>query len=163
MYCLGRGYAMKCPFCGNPDSKVIDSRSADNGQVIRRRRECKSCKKRFTTFERFEQFPVAVIKSRGDKEPYKREKILIGLRKAFEKRPITSQQIEELASEIEAELRSEGSKEIQSNYIGMVVLKKLKEVDEVAYLRFASVYKDFKDISEFQIELGQLLEKKEEK
>lgn len=154
---------MKCPFCGNPDSKVIDSRSADNGQVIRRRRECKSCKKRFTTFERFEQFPVAVIKSRGDKEPYKREKILIGLRKAFEKRPITSQQIEELASEIEAELRSEGSKEIQSNYIGMVVLKKLKEVDEVAYLRFASVYKDFKDISEFQIELGQLLEKKEEK
>ena len=154
---------MKCPFCGNPDSKVIDSRSADNGQVIRRRRECKSCKKRFTTFERFEQFPVAVIKSRGDKKPYKREKILVGLRKAFEKRPVTSQQIEELASEIEAELRSEGNKEIQSSYIGMIVLKKLKEVDEVAYLRFASVYKDFKDISEFQIELGQLLEKKEEK
>ena len=104
-----------------------------------------------------------MIKSRGDKEPYKREKILVGLRKAFEKRPVTSQQIEELASEIEAELRSEGNKEIQSSYIGMIVLKKLKEVDEVAYLRFASVYKDFKDISEFQIELGQLLEKKEEK
>ena len=154
---------MKCPFCGNPDSKVIDSRSADNGQVIRRRRECKSCKKRFTTFERFEQFPVAVIKSKGDKEPYKREKILVGLRKAFEKRPVTSQQIEEIASEIEAELRSEGSKELQSTYIGMVVLKKLKEVDEVAYLRFASVYKDFKDISEFQSELGQLLKKKEER
>jgi transcriptional repressor NrdR len=163
MYCLGRGYKMKCPFCGNPDSKVIDSRSADNGQVIRRRRECKSCKKRFTTFERFEQFPVAVIKSKGDKEPYKREKILVGLRKAFEKRPVTSQQIEEIASEIEAELRSEGSKELQSTYIGMVVLKKLKEVDEVAYLRFASVYKDFKDISEFQSELGQLLKKKEER
>ena len=152
---------MKCPFCGNPDSKVIDSRSADNGQVIRRRRECKGCKKRFTTFERFEQFPVAVVKSNGDKEPYKREKILTGLRKAFEKRPATSQQIEELASEIEAELRAEGSKEIPSTYIGMVVLKKLKEMDEVAYLRFASVYKDFKDITEFQSELGQLLEKKE--
>ena len=123
----------------------------------------KSCKKRFTTFERFEQFPVAVIKSKGDKEPYKREKILVGLRKAFEKRPVTSQQIEEIASEIEAELRSEGSKELQSTYIGMVVLKKLKEVDEVAYLRFASVYKDFKDISEFQSELGQLLKKKEER
>lgn len=154
---------MRCPFCGNPDSKVIDSRSADNGQVIRRRRECKSCKKRFTTFERFEQFPVAVVKSNGDKEPYKREKILLGLRKAFEKRPATSQQIEELASAIEAELRAEGNKEIPSNYIGMVVLKKLKEMDEVAYLRFASVYKNFKDITEFQSELGQLLEKKEGK
>jgi transcriptional repressor NrdR len=154
---------MNCPFCGNPDSKVIDSRSADAGQVIRRRRECKSCKKRFTTFERFEQFPVAVLKRNGDKEPYKREKILIGLRKAFEKRPITSQQIEEIASEIEAELRAEGSKEIPANLIGMAVLMKLKEIDEVAYLRFASVYKDFKDITEFQSELGQLLEKKPER
>jgi transcriptional repressor NrdR len=154
---------MNCPFCGNPDSKVIDSRSADAGQVIRRRRECKSCKKRFTTFERFEQFPVAVLKRNGDKEPYRKEKILIGLRKAFEKRPITSQQIEEIASEIEAELRADGSKEIPANIIGMAVLMKLKEIDEVAYLRFASVYKDFKDINEFQSELGQLLEKKPER
>ncbi len=154
---------MKCPFCGNPDSKVIDSRSADNGHVIRRRRECKNCKRRFTTFERFEQFPVTVVKSNGDKEPYRREKILVGLRKAFEKRPVTSQQIEDVTSEIEAELRAEGKKEIPASLIGMAVLKKLKEMDEVAYLRFASVYKDFKDITEFQRELGQLLEKKEDK
>jgi transcriptional repressor NrdR len=154
---------MKCPFCGNPDSKVIDSRSAENGQVIRRRRECKNCRRRFTTFERFEQFPVAVVKRNGDKEPYRREKILVGLRKAFEKRPITSQQIEELASKIEAELRAEGKEEVPSSFIGMLVLKNLKEIDEVAYLRFASVYKDFKDITEFQSELGQLLEKKENK
>lgn len=154
---------MKCPFCGNPDSKVIDSRSAENGQVIRRRRECKQCKKRFTTFERFEQFPVAVVKRNGDKEPYRREKILIGLRKAFEKRPVTSQQIEELASKIEAELRAEGKEEVPSNFIGMLVLKNLKEIDEVAYLRFASVYKDFQSVTEFQSELGQLLEKKEAK
>ncbi|MBN2025914.1 MAG: transcriptional repressor NrdR [Actinobacteria bacterium] len=153
---------MKCPFCGNPDSKVIDSRSAENGQVIRRRRECKGCRKRFTTFERFEQFPVAVIKRNGDKETYKREKILIGLRKAFEKRPVTSQEIENLAYEIEAELRAEGKPEIPASQIGLAVLRKLKEVDEVAYLRFASVYKDFKDITEFQSELGQLLEKKED-
>jgi transcriptional repressor NrdR len=154
---------MKCPFCGNPDSKVIDSRSAENEQVIRRRRECKSCKKRFTTFERFELFPVAVIKRNGDKEPYKRDKILIGLRKAFEKRPVTSQQIEDMAYGIEAELRAEGKKEIPSSFIGMLVLKNLKEMDEIAYLRFASVYKDFKDVKEFQSELGQLLEKKERK
>lgn len=153
---------MKCPFCGNPDSKVIDSRSAENGQVIRRRRECKRCGKRFTTFERFEQFPVAVVKRGGDKEPYKRDKILVGLRKAFEKRPVTSHEIEEMAAEIEAGLRAEGKQDIPSSFIGMLVLKKLKEVDEVAYLRFASVYKNFKDISEFQSELGQLLEKKED-
>jgi transcriptional repressor NrdR len=154
---------MKCPFCGNPDSKVIDSRSAENGLVIRRRRECKDCGKRFTTYERFEMFPVAVIKRNGDKEPYKREKILIGLRKAFEKRPVTSQQIEEITNKIEAELRAEGKKEIPSSVVGMQVLKNLKDIDEVAYLRFASVYKDFKDVSEFQSELGQLLEKKEKK
>ncbi len=153
---------MKCPFCGNPDSKVIDSRSADNGQVIRRRRECKNCSKRFTTFERFDQFPVTVVKRNGDREPYKREKILVGLRKAFEKRPVTSQQVEDVASDIEAELRAEGKKEIPTSLIGMAVLKKLKELDEIAYLRFASVYKDFKDITEFQSELGQLLKKKED-
>ena len=153
---------MKCPYCGYPGSKVIDSRSAENGQVIRRRRECKDCKKRFTTFERFEQFPVAVIKRNGDREPYKKEKILVGLQKAFEKRPATSQQIEELANKIEAELRAEGKKEIHSDYIGRLILINLKEMDDVAYLRFASVYKDFKDITEFQSELGELLEKKEE-
>lgn len=154
---------MKCPYCSYPDTKVVDSRSADGGSVIRRRRECKSCGRRFTTFERFEQMPAVVIKRSGDKEPYRKEKILVGLKKAFEKRPVTSQHIEEIADRIEAELRSEGKTEVKSSLIGMMVLKKLKEIDEVAYLRFASVYKNFKDISEFQIELGQLLEKKEEK
>lgn len=131
--------------------------------MIRRRRKCTSCGKRFTTFERFEQYPVAVIKRSGDKEPFRREKILAGLKKAFEKRPITTQEIEELVSEIESELRERGEKEVHSSIIGMLVLKKLKDIDEVAYLRFASVYKDFKDITEFQLELGQLLEKKERK
>lgn len=154
---------MKCPFCGEPDTKVVDSRATDGGLVIRRRRKCPSCGRRFTTFERFEQYPVAVIKRSGDKEPFRREKILTGLKKAFEKRPITTQEIEELVSEIEGELRERGEKEVHSSLIGMLVLKKLKDLDEVAYLRFASVYKDFKDITEFQLELGQLLEKKERK
>lgn len=154
---------MKCPFCGCPDSKVIDSRNAEQGAAIRRRRSCKECGKRFTTFERYERMPLTVIKRSGDKEPYKREKVLTGLRKAFEKRPITSQEIEDLAMAIEAELREEGRNEIPSSAIGMAVLRRLKEMDEVAYLRFASVYKEFKDISEFQSELGQLLEKKVEK
>ncbi len=154
---------MRCPFCGAPDTKVVDSRSTDGGLVIRRRRKCPSCAKRFTTFERFEQYPVAVIKRSGDKEPYRREKILAGLKKAFEKRPITTKEIEDLVSEIECELRERGEKEVHSSIIGMLVLKKLKDLDEVAYLRFASVYKDFKDITEFQLELGQLLEKKERK
>lgn len=157
------GNAMKCPFCGCPDSKVIDSRNAEQGAAIRRRRSCKECGKRFTTFERYERMPLTVIKRSGDKEPYKREKVLTGLRKAFEKRPITSQEIEDLAMAIEAELREEGRNEIPSSAIGMAVLRRLKEMDEVAYLRFASVYKEFKDISEFQSELGQLLEKKVEK
>lgn len=154
---------MKCPFCGYPDSKVIDSRDTDGGQVIRRRRSCKKCGKRFTTFERYEQVSMTVIKRSGDREPYKREKVLAGLKKAFEKRPVTSQEIEDMVTSIEAELKEEGKREIPSSAIGMAVLRRLKEMDKVAYLRFASVYKDFKDVSEFQSELGQLLEKKVEK
>ncbi|MGQ9474818.1 MAG: transcriptional regulator NrdR [Actinomycetota bacterium] len=154
---------MKCPYCGYPDSKVIDSRESDGGQAIRRRRECKSCGNRFTTFERYEQFPMTVLKRSGDREPFRREKLLTGLKKAFEKRPVTSQQIEDLATSIEAELREGGKREIPSSTIGMAVLRRLKDLDDVAYLRFASVYKDFKDIREFQSELGQLLEKKVEK
>ncbi|MGQ9757634.1 MAG: transcriptional regulator NrdR [Actinomycetota bacterium] len=154
---------MKCPYCGYPDSKVIDSRETDGGQAIRRRRECKSCGNRFTTFERYEQFPMTVLKRSGDREPFRREKLLTGLKKAFEKRPVTSQQIEDLATSIEAELREGGKREIPSSTIGMAVLRRLKDLDDVAYLRFASVYKDFKDIREFQSELGQLLEKKVEK
>jgi transcriptional repressor NrdR len=150
---------MKCPFCGGPDTKVIDSRPSDEGNVIRRRRECKVCMSRFTTFERFEILGLTVVKSSGDKEPYDRDKLLRGLRKAFEKRPFTTQQIEDLVTEIENELRTTGDQEIRSALIGALVLRKLKEMDEIAYLRFASVYKNFKNATEFQQELGQLLEK----
>ncbi len=150
---------MKCPFCGFEDSKVIDSRSSDGGSSIRRRRQCKKCKARFTTFERYEQIPAVVVKRNGDREPYNREKILVGLNKAFQKRPVTKQKIQELLEDIESELRTHGGKEVETSYIGMVVLKKLKELDEVAYLRFASVYKEFKDVSQFQEELIELLKK----
>jgi transcriptional repressor NrdR len=150
---------MKCPFCGYQDSKVIDSRSSDGGNVIRRRRECLECKSRFTTFERYEQIPSVVIKRSGERVPYKREKIMVGLSKAFEKRPVSKQKVEELLESIEAELRAQGEREIKSSLVGMIVLKKLKEIDEVAYLRFASVYKDFQDVSQFQEELGELMKK----
>lgn len=150
---------MKCPFCGHKDSKVVDSRSSDGGNVIRRRRECLGCALRFTTFERYEQIPSVVIKRAGEREPYKREKILVGLNKAFEKRGMSKQKIEEILESIESELRAQGEREIKSSLIGMIILKKLKEADEVAYLRFASVYKDFQDVSQFQKELGELLKK----
>jgi transcriptional repressor NrdR len=150
---------MKCPFCGHQDSKVVDSRSSDGGNVIRRRRECLGCGSRFTTFERYEQIPSVVIKRTGEHEPFKREKILVGLNKAFEKRGMSKQKIEEILESIESELRAQGDREIKSSLIGMIILKKLKEADEVAYLRFASVYKDFQDVSQFQKELGELLKK----
>ncbi len=153
---------MKCPFCGSPDTKVIDSRPSDEGTSIRRRRECKVCKSRFTTFERFEVVGLIIVKRGGDKEPYDREKLIRGLRKAFEKRPITTQEIEDMAVGIESELRTSGEQEVLSARIGALVLRKLKEVDEIAYLRFASVYKNFKDVTEFQQELGLLLEKQED-
>ncbi len=153
---------MKCPFCGSPDTKVIDSRPSDEGASIRRRRECKICKSRFTTFERFEVVGLTVVKRTGDREPYDRDKLIRGLRKAFEKRPATTQDIEDMANDIESELRTSGDQEILSARIGALVLRKLKEVDEIAYLRFASVYKNFKDVTEFQQELGLLLEKQED-
>lgn len=150
---------MKCPFCGHQDSRVIDSRSSEGGNVIRRRRECLECRSRFTTFERYEQIPSVVIKRSGERVPYKREKIMVGLNKAFEKRPVSRQKIEELLESIEADLRAQGEREIKSSLIGMMILKRLKEIDEVAYLRFASVYKDFQDVSQFQQELGELMKK----
>ena len=150
---------MKCPFCGGGNSKVIDSRESDGGSAIRRRRECLVCSSRFTTFERYENIPSVVIKRNGEKEPYRREKIAMGLGKALEKRPVSKQRLHQMIEEIESELRSRGEREIKSSVIGMIVLRKLKEVDEVAYLRFASVYKEFKDLTQFQEELGELLKK----
>ncbi len=154
---------LKCPYCGKGSSKVIDSRESEGGAAIRRRRECLECKKRFTTFERYENMPSVVVKRSGEKEPYRREKIAVGLSKAMEKRPFSKQKLQELLEEIDSELRSRGEREIKSSAIGMIILRKLKELDEVAYLRFASVYKGFSDITQFQEELGELLKKEKGK
>lgn len=140
---------------------MVDSRESEGGVAIRRRRECKSCGNRFTTFERYENIPAVVIKRGGDKEPYDREKLAAGIRKALEKRPFEKQKIQELIDQIEGELRATGQREIKSSVIGMIVLRRLKDLDEVAYLRFASVYKGFRDITQFQEELGELLKKEE--
>ncbi|MCS7233677.1 MAG: transcriptional regulator NrdR [Synergistetes bacterium] len=150
---------MKCPFCGEPESKVIDSRPVEDGSVIRRRRECLKCTKRFTTYERIESHSILVIKKDGRREMFDREKIIRGLLKACEKRPVSREKIEEIADGIEAELRSEGRKEITSKEIGERVIEALKELDKVAYVRFASVYREFTDLTHFIKELENLLNK----
>ncbi len=150
---------MRCPFCGNLESRVIDSRPVEDGAAIRRRRECLSCKKRFTTYERVESPVMLVIKKDGRREMFDREKIIKGLLKACEKRPVSRERIEEIASEIEADLRMEGRKEVSSKEIGEKVIEALKEIDKVAYVRFASVYREFTDLSHFIKELETLLNK----
>ncbi len=150
---------MKCPFCGNLESKVVDSRPVEDGAAIRRRRECLSCKKRFTTYERIESPVMLVIKKDGRREMFDREKIIKGLLKACEKRPVSRERIEEIASEIEADLRMEGRKEVSSKEIGERVIEALKDIDKVAYVRFASVYREFTDLSHFIKELETLLNK----
>ena len=144
---------MKCMFCGCLDSKVIDSRSAEDGAIIRRRRECLNCQKRFTTFEMLETVQVIVIKKNGSKELFDRNKLLSGLLKACQKRPVNA---EEIVNEIENELQNSLSNEITTTEIGELVMDKLKERDEVAYVRFASVYREFKDLETFLAELKQL-------
>ncbi|MBC7332318.1 MAG: transcriptional repressor NrdR [Synergistetes bacterium] len=150
---------MKCPFCGEPESKVIDSRPVEDGSVIRRRRECLVCGKRFTTYERIESPTILVIKKDGRRELFDREKIIRGLLKACEKRPVSREKIEEIADQIEADLRAEGRKEITSKEIGEKVIEALKELDKVAYVRFASVYREFTDLTHFIRELESLLNK----
>ncbi len=150
---------VKCPFCGNLESRVIDSRPVEDGAAIRRRRECLSCKKRFTTYERIESPVMLVIKKDGRREMFDREKIIKGLLKACEKRPVSRERIEEIASEIEADLRMEGRKEVSSKEIGERVIEALKDIDKVAYVRFASVYREFTDLSHFIKELETLLNK----
>ena len=144
---------MKCPNCGFSDSKVIDSRPIEEGNSIRRRRECLACQKRFTTFEMIETVQIIVIKKNGTKELFDRNKLLSGLLKACQKRPVNA---EEIVGEIEAELQNSLSHEISTNEIGEIVMRKLKERDEVAYVRFASVYREFKDIETFLSELSRL-------
>lgn len=148
---------MKCPFCGFHDSKVIDSRPADDGATIRRRRECLDCQKRFTTYEIIERMPLAVIKRDGSRQSFDKIKLINGMLRACEKRPITMAQIEVIADDIEQELRGNLESEINSDQIGEMVMDRLKTLDEVAYVRFASVYRSFKDINTFMDELTKLL------
>ncbi|WAA10183.1 transcriptional regulator NrdR [Fervidibacillus albus] len=153
---------MKCPSCHFNNTRVIDSRPVDDARSIRRRRECEKCGYRFTTFERVEEIPLIVIKKEGTREEFSREKILRGLIKACEKRPVSLEQLEEVTMEIERELRNIGISEIKSATIGEMVMDKLANIDEVAYVRFASVYRQFKDINVFIDELKELLKKEEE-
>ena len=148
---------MKCPFCGFTDSKGIDSRPAEDGTTIRRRRECLECQKRFTTYEIIERMPLVVIKRDGSRESFDKVKIINGVIRACEKRPVTMTQIESLANEIELELRGRLESEVSSELIGEMVMTRLKDLDEVAYVRFASVYRSFKDINTFMEELTKLL------
>lgn len=140
---------MRCPYCTSPNIKVLDKRENSDG-IIRRRRECLKCSKRFTTHERIESMPLKVVKKSGGKEHFNKDKVLKGVLRACEKRPITSEQIDNLLAEIEAELRSNDTQEIHSQVIGELVMEKLMQLDKVAYVRFASVYKDFTDIQSFE-------------
>jgi transcriptional repressor NrdR len=148
---------MKCPFCGSENDKVIDSRISQGGDVTRRRRECESCERRYTTYERVEQVLPMVVKKDQRREPFNREKVLAGLRRACEKRPIEWEKVDALVNRIERELAGSGDKEVDSSRIGEQVMAGLRELDQVAYVRFASVYRSFKDIHEFMAELRELL------
>jgi len=151
---------VNCPFCNFSETKVIDSRPTEEGQAIRRRRECLKCGKRFTTYEKIEKVPLIVVKKDGNRQPYDRNKILNGILKACEKRPVSLNEIEEIVNEIEKELYNSMEKEVTSQQIGQMVMERLKKVDEVSYVRFASVYRQFKDINTFMEELNKLLNEK---
>ena len=149
---------MKCPYCGYQESKVVDSRHSDDGVSIRRRRECLSCQKRFTTYEKVETIPLIVIKKDNNREVYDRTKIENGVLRACHKRPISADQIKHLVDEVETEIFNREEKEIPSRVIGELVMNKLKDLEAVAYVRFASVYREFKDINTFMDELKKVLE-----
>ena len=151
---------MRCPFCGYSESKVIDSRPADEGSSIRRRRECLSCAKRFTTYETVESLPMMVVKKDGSRQSFDRRKVLGGMIRACEKRPVPLAELEKIASEIEQDLQNSMEREISTETIGERVMERLRAVDQVAYVRFASVYRQFKDIDTFMAELNKLLAEK---
>lgn len=151
---------MRCPFCAHPESKVIDSRPADEGASIRRRRECLACHKRFTTYETMESLPLMVVKKDGSRQSFDRNKVLGGLIRACEKRPVSYATLESIVNDIEQTLQSQMDREVRSAQIGELVMERLKKVDEVSYVRFASVYRQFKDINTFLDELNKLLEDK---
>ena len=151
---------MKCPYCGYAESKVIDSRPAEEGASIRRRRECLACQRRFTTYEIMERLPLVVVKRDGSRQTFDKNKLINSMLKACEKRSVALDELEKIADEIEQELQNELEREIPTSEIGELVMDKLKDLDEVAYVRFASVYRQFKDINTFMNELSRLLEDK---
>jgi len=150
---------MKCPFCGDIDNKVIDSRLSKNASVIRRRRECLLCNRRFTTYEQIEEIPIMIVKKDDRREVFNRDKVRSGMKRACEKRNISMVVIEEFIDELERDLREIGEKEIQAHIIGEKIMEKLHDLDDVAYVRFASVYREFKDVNDFVSELKSLLSK----
>ncbi|ASV68753.1 transcriptional regulator NrdR [Cytobacillus sp. FSL W7-1323] len=152
---------MKCPSCQHNNTRVLDSRPVDEGKSIRRRRECEKCGYRFTTFEKVEEIPLIVVKKEGTREEFSREKILRGLIKACEKRPVALKELEDITFQVEKELRSNGVSEVKSDDVGEMVMDRLVKVDDVAYVRFASVYRQFKDINVFIEELKELMKKEQ--
>jgi len=154
---------VKCPFCGNLDDKVIDSREGRIGDTIRRRRECLKCERRFTTYERIDEIPYMVIKKDGRRERFERQKILQGLLKACEKRPVATPKLETIVDEIEGVVQEATERELTTTEIGGMIMSRLKKLDKVAYVRFASVYMDFKDVQEFMAELKNLLKDRAKK
>ncbi|HEX9775003.1 MAG TPA: transcriptional regulator NrdR [Actinomycetota bacterium] len=151
---------MRCPYCKEVDDKVVDSRLAEDGHAIRRRRECLACGRRFTTFERSEAAPLTVVKRTGERVSYDRAKVVQGVAKACVNRPVSADEVERVADEIEEAIRASGTTEVSTQEIGLAVLDRLRDLDEVAYVRFASVYKDFQELTDFEREVGQLLLKK---
>ena len=153
---------MKCPYCFHRDSRVIDSRSVEDGTSIRRRRECPICGRRFTTYEKYEEAPLVVSKKDGRRELFEQKKLLGGLLKAFEKRPVPYERVQEIADKVERELRTLGESEIESTVIGEVVMKYLEQTDQIAYVRFASVYRQFADVNNFMQELQRIMNKNQQ-
>lgn len=154
---------MKCPYCSYRDSRVVDSRSVEEGSSIRRRRECPQCGKRFTTYEKYEENPLVVSKKDGRRELFDKQKLLAGLLKAFEKRPVSYEKVQEIADSVERELRIQSDSEVESNAIGEIVMKYLEQTDQIAYVRFASVYRQFADVKNFMQELERIMHKEENK
>ncbi len=148
---------MKCPFCGFLEDKVVDSREAKDGDAIRRRRECLQCSRRFTSYERIDEIPYMVVKKDGKREIFERNKIMAGLLRACEKRPISSSQLESIVDSVEKNVQDSADRELPTSEIGKIIMRRLKELDKVAYVRFASVYLEFEDVSEFMTELKNLV------
>lgn len=152
--------SVRCPFCNSDDTRVLDSRQIEGGTAIRRRRECDGCSKRFTTYEKCEEPQLIIVKKDGRREPFSRQKLLSGLLKACEKRPVATEELESVVSDIERQMRDLNEREVSSEVLGEAVIDKLYEIDEIAYIRFASVYRQFTDIEKFMEELNQLVQKK---